>query len=162
MSGRVREDPPAAGVDVEQRGAEAEDLFLGLVEVRDLDIQMKLLRARRIRPLRGVVFLRTLEREYEAKVGVQGREVLAHCPPGIRLIDLAAKKCLVEHGELQDIRAVQDHALEPADHRCSAAAAMPVMVSRPATRPQQDAAGRAPSGVSGKQMSSARLAVKSG
>jgi hypothetical protein len=72
MSCWVREDPPAAGIDMEQRGTQAEDLLLGLIEVRDLEIQMKLLRVCRVRPLRSLVVLRALEPEYQAKAGVKG------------------------------------------------------------------------------------------
>jgi hypothetical protein len=116
MSRGICEDPPAAVIDAEQRGAHGEDLFLSLVEVRDLKIEMKLLRVRRIWPPRGLVAFRALEGEYKAKASVQGREVLAHCPPGVWVVHSPAKQRPVEHGEFQDVGAVQDHALELADH----------------------------------------------
>lgn len=117
MARRVREDPPTAGVDVQQRGTEAEDLLLGLVKVHDVKVQMELLRVRSLRPPRRPVILHALEREYEARASVQGREVVIDCPPGIGLVDRATEKRLIEPGEFEDIRTVQDHALQLADHR---------------------------------------------
>jgi hypothetical protein len=63
---RICEDPPTAGVDVEQRGAEAEDLLLRLVKIRDIEVQMKLLRVRAVRPPRRPVILHALERKHGA------------------------------------------------------------------------------------------------
>lgn len=57
MARRVCEDPPTAGVDVEQCAAEAEDLLLGLVKVWHIEVQMKLLRVRAVRPPRRPVIL---------------------------------------------------------------------------------------------------------
>ena len=57
MAGRVCEDPPTAGVGVEQGGAEGEDLVLGLAEVGDVEVQMELLREGGVRPLRRLVVL---------------------------------------------------------------------------------------------------------
>lgn len=51
---------------MEQRGPEADDLLLDLVEVGDIEVQMKLLRVRGVRPLRGAEVLHTLKREHEA------------------------------------------------------------------------------------------------
>jgi hypothetical protein len=117
MPGRVREDPPATGVDMQQRGAETHDLFLGSVEIRDIDIQVKLLRVAGVGPPRSPVVGHALERQYEAKTRVKRREVVTDCPPVIRLVDRAAKKRLVEAGEFCDIRTVQNHTLKPADHQ---------------------------------------------
>jgi|HubBroStandDraft_2_1064218.scaffolds.fasta_scaffold163136_1 hypothetical protein len=64
MACRVREDPPATGIDVEQPAAQTGNLRLGLVEVGDLDVQVKLLRVRGIRPPRRVVILGALERQH--------------------------------------------------------------------------------------------------
>ena len=55
MAGGVCVHPPTAGVDVEQRGAEYEDLLLGLVEVSDIEVQMKLLWMCGLRPSRRPV-----------------------------------------------------------------------------------------------------------
>jgi len=38
MACRVREDPPATGIDVQQPAIQTENLCLGLVEVSDLDV----------------------------------------------------------------------------------------------------------------------------
>jgi hypothetical protein len=103
---RICEDPPAAGVDVEQSGTEAEDLLLSLVKVRDIEIQMKLLRVRAVRPPRRSVILHALERKYQARARAKGRKVIADCPPGVRPVDHAAKERLVEPGEFKDIRTV--------------------------------------------------------
>ncbi len=117
MTCRVCEDPPAASVDMKQCGAETEDLVLGLLEVRDIDIQVKLLRVRGVRPLWRSVVLHTLKREHEAGAGMKSRKVVADRPPGIGLIDHATQKRLVKLREFQNILAVQNHALQPADHR---------------------------------------------
>lgn len=53
MTRRICEDPPAPGVDVKQRGTGAENLLLGQVEVRDIKVQMKLLRICAVRPAPG-------------------------------------------------------------------------------------------------------------
>ena len=111
MARRICEDPPTAGVDVEQGRAAAEDLFLGLLKVRDIDVQMKLLRVRAVRPPRRPVILHTLERKYHARARVKGRKVITDCPLRIGLVDRAAKERLVEPGEFKDIRTVQNHAL---------------------------------------------------
>ncbi|BCK72655.1 hypothetical protein Srufu_066080 [Streptomyces libani subsp. rufus] len=116
---RICEDPPTAGVDVQQRGAEAEELFLSLVKVRDIEVQMKLLRVRAVRPPRRPVTLHALERQDQARARVKGRKVVTDRPPGIGLVDRAAEERLVEPGEFKDIRTVQYHALQLADHRCS-------------------------------------------
>ena len=119
MARRICEDPPAAGVDVEQGGSEAKDLLLSLVKVRDIEIEVKLLRVRAVRPPRRPVILHALERKYQARACVKGRKVIADCPPGVGLVDHAAKERLVEPGEFKDIRTVQNHALQLADHWCS-------------------------------------------
>lgn len=53
MPSRIREDPPSGGVDTEQRGTESKDLFMGPVDVFDIEIQMELLRMRLVRPPRA-------------------------------------------------------------------------------------------------------------
>jgi hypothetical protein len=119
MACGVCEDPPAAGVDMKRRGPEAEDLILSPVEVGDIEIQVKLLRVRGVRPPWRSVVLHALEREHEARAGMKGRKVVADRPPGIGLIDHATQERLVEPREFQNVRAIQNHALQPADHRKS-------------------------------------------
>ena len=104
---------------MKQRGTKAKDLMVSLVEVGDIEIQMKLLRARGVRPPRRSVVLHTLEPEHKARGGVKGREVVVDRPPRIGLVDPAAQERLIEPREFQNIRAVQNHALQPADHRKS-------------------------------------------
>ncbi len=117
MAGRICEDPPTAGVDVEQRRTKAEDLLLGPVKVGDIEVQMELLRVRAVRPPRRPVILDALERKYQARARVKGREVVTDCPPAIGLVDRTAEERLVEPSEFKDIRTVQNHALQLADHR---------------------------------------------
>ena len=117
MASRICEDPPTVGVDVEQRGTKVEDLLLGPVKVGDIEVQMELLRVRAVRPPRRPVILHALEREYQARVRMKGREVVTDRPPAIRLIDRTAEEQLVEPGEFKNIRTVQNHALQLADHR---------------------------------------------
>jgi hypothetical protein len=119
MACGIREDPPAAGIDVQQRGAETENVRLGLLEVRDLDVQVKLLRVRGVRPPRRAVTLDALERQCEARADVKGREAAADRPPLIRLVDHTAEKRPVEVRQFQSIRTVQHHALQLASHRSS-------------------------------------------
>ena len=116
MACRVCEDAPATAVCVQQRGAEFRDLNLGRIEIRHLEVQMKLLRVRAVRPPRRAVVLHALKREHKAGSEVEGREVVADGPPGIWLIDRPASQRLVETAELADVRAVQDYALQLADH----------------------------------------------
>jgi hypothetical protein len=75
MACGVCADPPAASVSVKQRGAEVEDLLLGLVEVRDVEVQMELLRVRDVRPLRCPVVLHPLKRQHQARSRVERRKV---------------------------------------------------------------------------------------
>lgn len=119
MARRIREDPPTARVGTDQPGPDAEDLLLSPVEVRDIEVQMKLLRVGAVRPPRRLVILHTLKCEYESRAGVEGRKLVTHRPSGIGLVDHASQKRLVEPGEFKDIRTVQNHALQLADHRCS-------------------------------------------
>jgi hypothetical protein len=116
MAGRICEDPPTAGVDAEQRGSKAEDLLLGPVRVGDIEVQMELLRVRAVRPPRRPVILHALERKRQARGGVKGRKVATDCPPAIGLVDRTVEERLVEPGEFKDIRTVQNHALQLADH----------------------------------------------
>jgi len=117
MAGRICEDPPTTGVDVEQRGTKAEDLLLRPVKVGDIEVQMELLRVRTVWPPRRPVILHALERKYQARARVQGRKIVTDCPPAIGLVDRTAEERLVEPGEFKDIRTVQNHALQLSDHR---------------------------------------------
>jgi hypothetical protein len=119
MTCGVCADPPAASAEVKQRAAQAEDLLLGQVEVRDLEVEVKLLRMRAVRPPRRLVVLHTLECEDQTRSRVERREVIIDRPPGIGLVDRATQERLVEPGEFTNIRAVQNHALQLANHRCS-------------------------------------------
>ena len=117
MACRVGEDPPAAGIGLQQPGTLGEDLCLGDIEVGHLDVEMELLRVRGVRPPRRTVIRHLLEREYQARVDMQGRKVAADRPPRIRPVDRAAKKRLVELREFRHVRAVKDHALQLAEHQ---------------------------------------------
>jgi hypothetical protein len=119
MACRVRENPPAAGIDVKQPATQTENLRLSLVEVSDLGVQVKLLRVRGVRPPRRAVILDTLERQYLARVDVKSREGAVDRPTRIRLIDHTAKKRLIELRKLRHIRTVKDHTLQLAEHRPS-------------------------------------------
>lgn len=92
MAGRIREDPPTARVDVEQCGTQAEDLLLGPVKIGDIEVQMELLRICAVRPPRRPVILHALEREYQTRVRVKGREVVTDRPPAIGLVDRTAEE----------------------------------------------------------------------
>jgi hypothetical protein len=125
----ICEDSPTAGVDMEEGGTEVEDLFVGLVEVRDINVQMKLLRMRDVRPLRRAVIRHPLEPEHEARGGVKARKVVADCPPGIGLVDDTTEERLIEKRKFQRIRAVQNHALQLADHNTPQAVGFPALTS---------------------------------
>src|ERR1700722_438236 len=116
--GRISAAPRAAGVDVERRRGRFEDPRVGLVEIGDVDVKVELLRVRAVWPLRRPEVRHSLEREHQAGFGVQGREVIADGPPGIRPVDLATEQRLVEPGESKSVGAVKNHALQRADHRC--------------------------------------------
>ena len=79
MACRVREDPPATGIDVKQPAAQTENLRRGLVEAGDLDVQVKLLRVRGVRPPRRAVTPDALERQHQARADVNGGE--GRCRP---------------------------------------------------------------------------------
>lgn len=64
MACRVREDPPATGIDVKQPATQTENLRLGLVEAGDLDVEVKLLWVHGARPPRRAVILDALERQH--------------------------------------------------------------------------------------------------
>lgn len=115
---RVCVDPPTAlGIaEVEQRGPELENLFLGLVEILDTQVKVELLRASGIRPPRRLMVLRALEGEHEPRVGVEGRPVAVKQPSRIRLVHHAAEKRQVERGELTHIGTVQHHTLQLGYH----------------------------------------------
>jgi hypothetical protein len=115
---RICIDPPAAHAvaDVKQRGAEPEDMFLCLIEILDAQIEMELLRASGIWPLRRLVVLHALEGEHQPGIGVQGRPAIIEGPTRIRLVDHSAEKRQVKPGELEDVGAVQHDALKAGDH----------------------------------------------
>jgi hypothetical protein len=118
---RIREDPPALLpiTDVEQCGAQLEDLLLGLVKVLGMQVEVKLLRTSGVRPPRRLMIIHALESEHEPAVGVERRPRVIERPPRIRPIHLATKKRLVEPGQLNDIGAVQHHTLQVGDHEGS-------------------------------------------
>jgi hypothetical protein len=121
MACGVGVDAPAAGgvTGVENRGTESEDLLLGLVEVLDADVEVELLGAVGIRPLRRPMAVNALEGEHHAGLEVEGRPVVVERPPGIGPVDRATEERPVEPGELQGVRTVQHHALQVADHASS-------------------------------------------
>jgi hypothetical protein len=90
---------------------------VSLVEVRNGEVQVELLWMGAVGPSWGGKVRHALEREYEPGFGVQGREAIAHRPPGVGPIDHAAKERLVEPGEAGCVGAVKNHALERAYHR---------------------------------------------
>lgn len=92
MACGVGVDAPAAGgvTGVENRGAEGEDLLLGLVEVLDTDVEVELLGSGGIRPLRRPMVVNALEGEHHAGLEVKGRPVVIERPPGIGPVDRAA------------------------------------------------------------------------
>ncbi len=75
MTCRVRENTPTAlpVTAVEQRGTQPEDVFLGLVEVLDPQVEVELLGSNGIRPLRWPVVFHALEGQHEPRVGVKRR-----------------------------------------------------------------------------------------
>jgi len=73
MACRVRVDPPAAGVGVQQARTKAQDLRVSLIEVRHVNVKVELLRVRAIWPSRRPEVLNALEQEYKAGGRVQGR-----------------------------------------------------------------------------------------
>lgn len=68
MTCRVCIDPPAARAfaDVEQRGAEPQDLFVGLIEILDPQVEVELLWASGVRPTRREMVFHALERPARA------------------------------------------------------------------------------------------------
>jgi hypothetical protein len=68
--------------DVERRFAGLDDLMLGLVEILDSQVKVVLQRTSRIRPSRRLVVLHPLEREHEARAGVEREPVLVERPSG--------------------------------------------------------------------------------
>jgi hypothetical protein len=60
---------------MKQRGAEVEDLLLGLVEVKDVEVQMELLRVRGVRPLRCPV--RGSAKSLKGDAGLDGMPVMS-------------------------------------------------------------------------------------
>jgi hypothetical protein len=74
VTGRVGEHPPAARLAPQQDGAQREDLLLCRIEVRDVQVEVELLRVRGVRPAWRPVLVRPLERQDEPGVRVQRRE----------------------------------------------------------------------------------------
>lgn len=118
MSCRVREDAPTplSVTSVEERGAPLQGVLLGSVQILDRQVKVELLRVGGVLPLRRPVILHALKGQYEPTVGVKCRPVVAQRPSLIRLVHYATDKRLVEPGQLEDIRAVQDHTLQLGSH----------------------------------------------
>lgn len=114
----IGEDAPAAHylAGIEQRRTEFDYLFLGVVEVRNFQIQMELLGTSRVRPLRGRVVFHTLEGEHQTALCMDGRPGFVECPPRIGFVHHAIEKRRVEQRKLNDIATVQDHTLQLTDH----------------------------------------------
>jgi hypothetical protein len=111
-------DSPAAlaVAGVEQRGAEVKYLSLGLVEILDPEVEMELLRASGIWPLRRLVVFDALEGEHQPGAGVKRCPAIIERPARIRLVHRAAEQRRVEPGKLSNVGAVQHHALQVGDH----------------------------------------------
>lgn len=116
MADRIRVDAPTALVDVQQRRAQVQNPRVSLIEVEDVDVKVELLRVHAVWPLGRPKVCYALKPEHETGLGVQGREIIADSPPGIGLVDRAAEQRLVEPGQTEDVRAVQNQALQRAEH----------------------------------------------
>jgi len=90
-------------------------LALRGVHIGHLDIQVTLLRAARVRPLRRAVVSRALEREDQSGGGMHRHKVSAHGPPAVALINCAAQHGSVEGSQLTWVRAVEHDALHDAE-----------------------------------------------
>src|SRR5215469_15444741 len=77
-----------------------------------MEIQVELLRMRRIGPARRDVGVDCLEREHLTGRRVKSRPVITDGPPWIRLIYVAADQGAVERRELTWVRAVQHDAFQ--------------------------------------------------
>jgi hypothetical protein len=109
MACRVRKDPPATGIDMQQPATQTENLRLGAIEIGNLDIQVKLLRVRGVWP----PWRAMIQSRHEEWKGAADR------PAWIRLVDHTSEKLPIEPRELERIGTVKDHALKPAEHRPS-------------------------------------------
>lgn len=115
---RIRKDAPTPLPIplVEQCGAALEDVFLGSFQVLDPQVEVELLRPSGIRPPWWLMVFDALEGQHKPTVGVECRPAVAKRPPRIRLVHYAAKKGLVEPGQLNDIGTVPHHTLQLRDH----------------------------------------------
>src|SRR6185437_16040511 len=107
---------PFPGTLVQQPRSRGQHLFLGLVQVRDTEVKMELLRPGRVGPLRRHVVSYLLEGQDESGRRVQGRPAVTQGPSPILLIDSPTKQRLVELGEFRRLGAVQHHTLHVSDH----------------------------------------------
>lgn len=107
---------PLSVATVEQRGAPLEHAFLSLVQVLDPEVEVELLGAGGVQPLRRLMVLHALEGQHEPSISVESRPAFAERPPRIRLVHHAAEKRLVELGQLSNIGTVQHDTLQLRDH----------------------------------------------
>jgi hypothetical protein len=144
MSCGIRENAPAppSVTRIKQCRAPPEDIFLGLVQVRDADVKVELLRAGGVRPPRRLMVLHLLEGQHDPAVEVERRPVVTQRPPRIRLIQSAAEKRLVKPGQFPDIGAIQHDTLQLGSHEGQRRAA-PRRASRAELRPAALALGHA-------------------
>ncbi len=114
----ISEDAPTARcfAGIEQRRAELDCALLGVVEVRNSQIQVELLGTRLVRPLRGRVVFDPLEGEYQPGLRMEGRPGVVERPSPIGFVHDASEERRVEPGKLLDIRTVQHHTLQFCDH----------------------------------------------
>jgi hypothetical protein len=118
MSSGIREDTPTSvtGTGIKESRAAPEDIVLGLVQVRDPNVKVELLRAGRVGPLRRLMVLHPLEGQHHPAVEVERRPAVTERPPRIRPIQHAAEKRLIKPRQLQDIGAIQHDTLELGGH----------------------------------------------
>jgi hypothetical protein len=98
VAGGICEDPPTSvtGTGIKQSGAPPEDIVLCLVQVRDANVKVELLRTGRIGPLRRLMVIHPLEGQHHPAVEVERRPAVTERPPRIRLIQHAAEKRLIK------------------------------------------------------------------
>lgn len=125
-------DPPAAlaFADVEQRGAELQHLFVGLIEILYPQVEVELLWASGVRPTRREMVSHALEGQHEPRFGVEGRPAVVERPPRVRLVYHATEKGQIEPGKLKDVGTVQHHTLEAGDHESQRRPSGPRTLSR--------------------------------
>jgi hypothetical protein len=118
MSGGICEDAPTSvtGTGIKQSRAAPEDIVLGLVQVRDPDVKVELLRASRVGPVLRLMVIHPLEGQHHPAVEVERRPAITERPPRIRSVQHSAEKCLIKPRQLQDIGAIQHDTLELAGH----------------------------------------------